>query len=91
MERACFSDCSCVQIFVRVRPFNHNEVLQGMNSCVQIRSDCQISLMPHTDAGQFRVDKVFGGHSTQEDVFGGAVRCSSSCLMHAHRVSKEPE
>ena len=62
-----------VQIFVRVRPFNDNETLQGTNSCVQIRSDCQISLMPHSDTSQFRVDKVFGGSTTQEDVFGSTL------------------
>ena len=62
-----------VQIFVRVRPLSDNETLRGEGSCVQIHSDCQISLNPHSDTSQYRVDKVFGGATTQDQLFVGTL------------------
>ena len=75
----------CLQIFVRVRPFNHAEQDGGTHSALTIRSNSHLSLLPHSEASQYVFDCIFSGGSTQETMFEGVLphhfelKFSASC------------
>eukprot|EP00798_Chlamydomonas_sp_ICE-L_P005743 gene5742-6036_t len=63
-------DGDSVQVVVRVRPANMNELEQGAErSCVSVSGTRRMTLRTAATSGNFEFDAVLGENSTQEEVF----------------------
>ena len=68
-----------LQIFVRIRPFSTKEVNAGLHPAMMVRSERQLSMLPHSEATQYTFDKVMSSTTDQATVFEGAL-----LQLHAH-------